>query len=119
MSTATPARQRDTVWLLGVVQENLAVPACARLTQLCRSRPLTQMAPYQHHHALPHHHPAPCSVLCSSCRSWFIHAFIHPSVFLQILDGDKYLWAALGSGLWPVMVLVSEIVQTFILADFW
>mgnify|MGYP001034387403 CR=1 FL=1 len=38
---------------------------------------------------------------------------------LQILDGDKYLWQALGSGLWPVMVLVSEIVQTFILADFW
>jgi hypothetical protein len=30
---------------------------------------------------------------------------------LQILDGDKYLWQALGSGLWPVMVLVSEIVQ--------
>lgn len=29
----------------------------------------------------------------------------------QILDGDKYLWQALGSGLWPVMVLVSEIVQ--------
>ena len=29
----------------------------------------------------------------------------------QILDGDKYLWQALGSGLWPIMVLVSEIVQ--------
>ena len=26
---------------------------------------------------------------------------------------------ALGSGLWPVMVLLSEVVQTFILADFW
>lgn len=26
---------------------------------------------------------------------------------------------ALGSGIWPVMVLLSEIVQTFILADFW
>lgn len=37
----------------------------------------------------------------------------------QILDGDKFLWQALGSGLWPVMVLVSEIVQTFVLADFW
>lgn len=30
---------------------------------------------------------------------------------VQIMDGDKYLWQALGSGLWPVMVLVSEIVQ--------
>ena len=26
---------------------------------------------------------------------------------------------ALGSGIWPIMVLLSEIVQTFILADFW
>ncbi|KAI3433349.1 hypothetical protein D9Q98_003167 [Chlorella vulgaris] len=43
-----------------------------------------------------------------SCAHWI----------LQIMDGDKYLWQALGSGLWPVMVLVSEIVQTFILADF-
>ena len=25
---------------------------------------------------------------------------------------------AIGSGVWPVMVLVSEVVQTFILADF-
>ena len=37
---------------------------------------------------------------------------------LQIVEGDRYLWSALTSGLWPVMVLVSEIVQTFILADF-
>lgn len=37
----------------------------------------------------------------------------------QIMDGDKYLWQALGSGIWPIMVLLSEIVQTFILADFW
>ena len=29
------------------------------------------------------------------------------------------LLQALGSGLWPVMVLLSEVVQTFILADFW
>ena len=42
-----------------------------------------------------------------------------PGLCPQILDGDKYLWQALGSGLWPIMVLVSEIVQTFILADFW
>lgn len=34
-----------------------------------------------------------------------------PACLAQILDGDKYLWQALGSGLWPVMVLVSEIVQ--------
>jgi hypothetical protein len=37
----------------------------------------------------------------------------------QILEGNKYLWQALGSGLWPVLVLLSEVVQTFILADFW
>ncbi|KAL6776724.1 hypothetical protein ACKKBF_B30685 [Auxenochlorella protothecoides x Auxenochlorella symbiontica] len=43
-----------------------------------------------------------------SCAHWV----------LQILDGDKYLWQALGSGIWPIMVLVSEVVQTFILADF-
>ncbi|KAK2077889.1 hypothetical protein QBZ16_003757 [Prototheca wickerhamii] len=35
-----------------------------------------------------------------------------------IFDGDKYLWMALGSGVWPVMVLLSEIIQTGILADF-
>lgn len=43
-----------------------------------------------------------------SCAHWI----------LQIAEGDRYLWRALGSGLWPVMVLVSEVVQTFILADF-
>mmetsp|Transcript_6274 Transcript_6274/g.13783 ORF Transcript_6274/g.13783 Transcript_6274/m.13783 type:complete len:280 (-) Transcript_6274:393-1232(-) len=43
-----------------------------------------------------------------SCAHWI----------LQILEGNKYLLAALGSGLWPVMVLLSEVVQTFILADF-
>jgi len=37
---------------------------------------------------------------------------------LQIIEGDKFIFRALGSGFWPVMVLVSEIVQTFILADF-
>ena len=40
-------------------------------------------------------------------------------VCLQLLEGNKYLLHALGSGLWPVLVLLSEIVQTFILADFW
>lgn len=43
-----------------------------------------------------------------SCAHWV----------LQILEGNRYLWAALGSGLWPVMVLLSEVVQTAILADF-
>lgn len=37
---------------------------------------------------------------------------------LQILEGDKFIFKALGSGLWPSFVLLSEIVQTFILADF-
>jgi hypothetical protein len=39
--------------------------------------------------------------------------------FTQIIDGDSFLLQAIGSGLWPAMVLLSEIVQTFILADFW
>lgn len=44
-----------------------------------------------------------------SCAHWV----------LQMADGSShFLWQALGSGLWPMMVLVSEIVQTFILADF-
>ena len=37
----------------------------------------------------------------------------------QVLDGNQHLLATLGSGVWPVMVLLSEVVQTFILADFW
>eukprot|EP00884_Botryococcus_braunii_P004352 jgi/Botrbrau1/13918/Bobra.136_2s0010.1 len=43
-----------------------------------------------------------------SCAHWI----------LQIIDGDSFLIQAIGSGLWPAMVLLSEIVQTFILADF-
>jgi hypothetical protein len=37
---------------------------------------------------------------------------------LQVLDTRGRLLTALGYGLWPSMVLLSEIVQTFILADF-
>jgi ER lumen protein retaining receptor len=44
-----------------------------------------------------------------SCAHWI----------LQIIDGNSFLLTAIGSGLWPFMVLFSEIVQTFILADFW
>lgn len=44
-----------------------------------------------------------------SCAHWL----------LQIIDGDSFLLQAIGSGLWPLMVLASELVQTFILADFW
>jgi len=43
-----------------------------------------------------------------SCAHWV----------LQVFDGQSYLATAIGSGLWPVMVLLSEVVQTFILADF-
>lgn len=43
-----------------------------------------------------------------SCAHWV----------LQVIDGHSYLFSALGYGLWPAMVLLSEIVQTFILADF-
>jgi len=37
---------------------------------------------------------------------------------LQVLDGESFLLTSLGSGIWPPMVLLSEIVQTGILADF-
>ncbi|PWZ39369.1 hypothetical protein Zm00014a_032641 [Zea mays] len=43
-----------------------------------------------------------------SCAHWV----------LQVLDTRGRLLTALGYGLWPSMVLFSEIVQTFILADF-
>ncbi|KAH0752184.1 putative ER lumen protein-retaining receptor C28H8.4 [Solanum tuberosum] len=43
-----------------------------------------------------------------SCAHWI----------LQVLDSNGHLLVALGHGLWPSMVLISEIVQTFILADF-
>nr|KJB32626.1 hypothetical protein B456_005G252000 [Gossypium raimondii] len=43
-----------------------------------------------------------------SCAHWV----------LQVLDSRGHLLVALGYGLWPSMVLISEIVQTFILADF-
>ncbi|XP_073012532.1 uncharacterized protein [Typha latifolia] len=43
-----------------------------------------------------------------SCAHWI----------LQVLDTRGQLLTALGYGLWPPMVLLSEIVQTFILADF-
>lgn len=44
-----------------------------------------------------------------SCAHWI----------LQIVDGDSFLLQAIGSGIWPAMVLLSEVVQTGILADFW
>ncbi|GMH02991.1 hypothetical protein Nepgr_004830 [Nepenthes gracilis] len=43
-----------------------------------------------------------------SCAHWV----------LQVLDTRGHLLTALGYGLWPSLVLISEIVQTFILADF-
>ncbi|KAG6413451.1 hypothetical protein SASPL_126162 [Salvia splendens] len=43
-----------------------------------------------------------------SCAHWV----------LQVFDSRGHLLVALGYGLWPSMVLISEIVQTFILADF-
>ena len=38
--------------------------------------------------------------------------------FMKVLDTRGRLLTALGYGLWPPMVLLSEIIQTFILADF-
>ena len=36
----------------------------------------------------------------------------------QVIDGHSFIWNTLGYGIWPAFVLLSEIVQTFILADF-
>lgn len=44
-----------------------------------------------------------------SCAHWV----------LQVLDGDTFVFKAMYMGLWPACVLLSEIVQTFVLADFW
>ena len=44
-----------------------------------------------------------------SCAHWILH----------VMDSYGYLLIALIHGLWPSMVLLSEIVQTFILADFY
>ncbi|KAL2522337.1 ER lumen protein retaining receptor family protein [Forsythia ovata] len=43
-----------------------------------------------------------------SCAHWV----------LQVLDTRGHLLTALGHGLWPSLVLLSELIQTFILADF-
>lgn len=43
-----------------------------------------------------------------SCAHWI----------LQLFDDNSFIFTALGSGLWPVMVLLSELVQTLILANF-
>lgn len=40
------------------------------------------------------------------------------AISTQVLDTRGHLLTALGYGLWPSMVLISEVVQTFILADF-
>ncbi len=44
---------------------------------------------------------------------------LHALLLVQIMEGNRVLMSALGSGLWPILVLLSEVVQTFILADFW
>lgn len=46
-----------------------------------------------------------------------IHQMSSPAV--QIIDGNSFLLKAIGSGLWPALVVLSELVQTLILADFW
>lgn len=55
-----------------------------------------------------------------------ISSFVYESIclrliymhFMQVLDTHGRLLTALGYGLWPCMVLLCEVVQTFILADF-
>ena len=34
------------------------------------------------------------------------------------MDGNSFLFTQVFSGIWPAFVLLSEIVQTFVLADF-
>lgn len=36
----------------------------------------------------------------------------------QVIDGRGYFFDMRTYGVWPTMVVISEIVQTFILADF-
>merc|ERR1711920_254002 len=43
-----------------------------------------------------------------SCAHWI----------LQLFDHKSYLYSSMHTGLWPPMVLLAEVVQTFILADF-
>lgn len=43
-----------------------------------------------------------------SCAHWI----------LQIMDGHGFLSSLMSYGLWPILVLLSEVVQTLILADF-
>ena len=43
-----------------------------------------------------------------SCAHWI----------LQVFEGKSYLQTALGRGIWPLMVIGSEVIQTGILADF-
>lgn len=50
-----------------------------------------------------------------STLNLLISFFLH---LLQLIDSRGQLLTALGYGLWPVMVLVSEVVQTFVLSDF-
>ncbi|EMS56890.1 ER lumen protein retaining receptor [Triticum urartu] len=51
-----------------------------------------------------------------SCAHWVLQIAYH--MRHVVLDSRGRLLTALGYGLWPSMVLLSEIVQTFILADF-
>lgn len=54
------------------------------------------------------------SVTLGGNMQGLMHALFYP----QVLDGHSFLLNTLGYGLWPGMVLLSEIVQTIILADF-
>ncbi|XP_065857267.1 uncharacterized protein [Euphorbia lathyris] len=60
--------------------------------------------------------------LISSCRRYYLVGKAGGqkwrSLSLAVLDSRGHLLVALGYGLWPSMVLISEIVQTFTLADF-
>jgi hypothetical protein len=75
---------------------------------------------------LPEHHPLehvvtfPTDPKHPPTSSSFSAVAPTPSLAaLQILDRNQHLLKALGSGVWPCMVLVSELAQTAILADFW
>jgi ER lumen protein retaining receptor len=46
-----------------------------------------------------------------------VRFFTYAHWVLQVLDSHGYLLIALGHGLWTSMVLLIEIVQTFMLAD--
>nr|GMC56029.1 putative ER lumen protein-retaining receptor C28H8.4 [Ipomoea batatas] len=59
-----------------------------------------------------------CWAFCVYLEAVSVYPQLHVMQNTKILDTQGTLLTALGYGLWPSMVILSEIIQTFILADF-